>query len=298
MSSVGSAPRRLDHAVLPVGHLSEARARLGLLGFTVAPDANHPFGTRNCCVYFEDGTFLEPLAVGQRETCEAEALAGNAFVARDQAYRFRNGEEGFSALAFGSDDADADDEAFRKAGIGGGAPLAFSRVFETPSGGHDEAAFRLAFASDLRAPDAFFFTCQRIQVPHIDRRELEVHDNAVVGLAEVVLCEANPTDFQYMLQTVVRRRDIEAHSFGLTLEAGGASVSALTPDGLEGFFGQSLDLAGRGLRLAGLVFRSSDLSHVATLLETNGVDFSRHGKRLVVPPAKGQGAFFAFEDFA
>ena len=59
-----SLHKPLDHVVLPVADLGVARARLTALGFTVAPDGLHPFGTANCCVYLADGTFLEPLAVG------------------------------------------------------------------------------------------------------------------------------------------------------------------------------------------------------------------------------------------
>ena len=58
--------RRIDHCVLPVADLAGARDRLTRLGFTVAPEGRHPFGTHNACVYFADDTFLEPLAVGDR----------------------------------------------------------------------------------------------------------------------------------------------------------------------------------------------------------------------------------------
>ncbi|TIX38964.1 MAG: VOC family protein, partial [Mesorhizobium sp.] len=56
-------PHPLDHLVLPTASLDVARARLTLLGFTVAPTGIHPFGTENCCVFLTDGTYLEPLAV-------------------------------------------------------------------------------------------------------------------------------------------------------------------------------------------------------------------------------------------
>ena len=151
--------RAIDHAVLPVESLEEARERLSALGFTVAPDGVHPFGTENACVYFSDGTFLEPLAIAQREDCEATAQEGNVFTARDQAFRFRCGENGFSAVAFASDDAKRDQKAFRKAGFSAGKKLKFKRKFTDAKGKSGNVEFRLAFAADLRAPDAFFFTC-------------------------------------------------------------------------------------------------------------------------------------------
>eukprot|EP01133_Synstelium_polycarpum_P029511 gene29511-36177_t len=42
-------PRPVDHLVLPVVELDTARQRLEALGFTVAPSAQHPFGTENAC---------------------------------------------------------------------------------------------------------------------------------------------------------------------------------------------------------------------------------------------------------
>jgi hypothetical protein len=73
---------------LPVEDLDTARARHSALGFTVAADARHPFGTENACVFFADGTYLEPLALPSVKSAR-KRREGNVFVARDQAYRFR-----------------------------------------------------------------------------------------------------------------------------------------------------------------------------------------------------------------
>ncbi|NKC02735.1 VOC family protein [Ochrobactrum haematophilum] len=50
-SDLARNARSVDHLVLPVEQLDEARARLSLLGFTVAPNAQHPFGTANVCSF-------------------------------------------------------------------------------------------------------------------------------------------------------------------------------------------------------------------------------------------------------
>ena len=47
MSLSKRTTRPLDHLVLPVDTLTQARRRLSNLGFTVADDARHPFGTEN-----------------------------------------------------------------------------------------------------------------------------------------------------------------------------------------------------------------------------------------------------------
>lgn len=89
---------RVDHLVLPVRDLAVAAARLKVLGFTVAPQALHPFGTENACVFFRDGTYLEPLTIADRVSYIASVERGDVFTGRDQAFRRSYGQEGFLPL--------------------------------------------------------------------------------------------------------------------------------------------------------------------------------------------------------
>lgn len=251
--------RAVDHVVLPTGNLGVARSRLMELGFTVAPDALHPFGTKNACVFFSDGTYLEPLAVAQREACEQAARDGNQFVRWDQAYRFRQGEEGFSALVMKTVDADADRVRFEKECISAGSNLRFSRPFETPSGEQATASFELAFAADLRSPDVLFFNCQRINAPSVDRSVLERHENSVTAISQIILSEPNPSDFQYLLQQIVEQREVNAHSFGIELASQNANIIALNHAGLKGYFGTDTKTDGRGLKLRAWFSKSPTL---------------------------------------
>lgn len=289
-------PRSIDHVVMPTVDLKVARTRLTALGFSVAPEATHPFGTANACVYFPDGTYLEPLSIGSREAWEEAVQSENVFVARDRAYRFRVGPEGISALALSSHSALDDDRRFHETGISGGPPLSFSRRFETAAGEAAEAGFKLAFAADFRSPDAFFFTCERTVVPAIDRSALEAHANGVLGISEIVLSEPNPSDFQYLLQEIADEREVDAHSFGVTLALENGELKALTPEGVTAYFGVTLDRRCRGLRFEAIVFTVADLASTKDLLDKAGIATSLRGRRLVVSPAAGQGAIFAFEE--
>ena len=154
-SGAGAEP--LDHVVLPVAELGVARARLTALGFTVAPDGVHPFGTANCCVYLPDGTFLEPLAIGDAEQASASARGGNVFTARDAAYRRDVGNDGFSALVLATGDAGADHAAFAKAGFSAGRSSSSRGLSSMRRAASDTASFRLAFAADPRARRSFLF---------------------------------------------------------------------------------------------------------------------------------------------
>ncbi|MEM8750821.1 MAG: VOC family protein [Pseudomonadota bacterium] len=295
-----TSPRLIDHLVLPVAEIDDARERYSALGFTVAPNGLHPFGTENCCIFFRDGTFLEPLGIAQRETCEEKALKGNTFVANDQTYRFRRGLEGFSHVVLKTDDAKADHKLFGKAGILGGKMVRFSRAFQTPDGEKGRVAFHLAFASDQRSPDSPFFSCEVLNAPKVDRSALQTHDNGVMGLKEILISEPNPTDFQYMLQTLLNQREMDANSFGMSFHTGNCDVSVLSPEGLAGLFGvhvnRSSDDNERGMRFEAFVLAVSSLETLRAHLDAKGVEYSTHNGRVVVPPAPGQGMPILFEE--
>lgn len=287
--------RHLDHLVMPVPDLAISQARHGALGFTVAAQARHPFGTENTCVFFADETYLEPLAVASREECEAAAIEGNVFVARDQAYRFRNGDNGFSAMVVSSSDASADHARFCRLGMSGGKPLSFSRPVKQPGGGERTASFRLAFTGDLRTPDFHAFAVERLDVPAVNSALMQ-HGNGVSGISAVVLSEPNPADFQYFLQELADNRKVEAHSFGIQVALDGAAINVLNPDGMRAWFGRLPTCEGRGLRARAIIFKTSNLDALAKHFAQTGIANRKIGGRLIVDEMPGQGAIYAFEE--
>lgn len=286
----------LDHLVLPTVNIALARERLGKLGFTVAPDARHPFGTENACVFFADKTYLEPLAVASLDECERSIDEGNIFVARDQAYRFRLGEEGFSAVVFGTDDAIADDKRFRSSSISAGQMLDFSRMMKMPDGAETMAGFRLAFAADLRAPDFLAFCCQRINPLPADRSVLERHDNGVSGIARVAISTSRPAAYRHFFEEIIGSPQVSEHSFGLTIKAANVDVELLTSAGMEAFYDLPVTADDPGLRARAILFKTRDLSVTSSHFAANGVTYTRKSNRLLARLAPGSGALFAFEE--
>jgi hypothetical protein len=286
--------RAIDHCVLPVADLGTARKRLASLGFVVAPEGAHPFGTANCCVYLADGTFLEPLAQADGRAEREAARQGNMFTARDLAYRYRRGEEGFSALVFGTDDAAADHTMFVEAGFSGGGVLDFSRGFTDASGKTDKASFRLAFAGDWRAPDCFFFTCQRVRVPEVDRSALQAHGNGATGIKGIVLAAPHARDFIDFIATAANAGPVGEGSDATQVEAANAVIELLDGKAVERRFGVCPP-ADPGLRLHAIRFGVKDLEATETLLRDAGIKYDRRDGGLIVHPAPGQGAIFVFE---
>lgn len=275
--------RALDHLVLPTASVDAARDRLTRLGFTVAPNGVHPFGTINACVYFTGGTFLEALALGDGEAAAIAIAHGNVFVARDHVFRAMRGEEGFSAIVLASDDADRDHAAFAKLDISGGDMLTFSRPSADAHGKVGTATFKLAFAADIETADAFLFTCQRIDAPAIDRSSLERHANGATGVCEIVAGE-HAGSFIRLIERAVGR---SPHDTTHAVEFTNVAMRMVGPDDPPGV-GES------GATLAAIAFTVRDLGAVSHLFEAGGIDYLATPAGLVVPPAVGQGATFIF----
>ena len=294
--STGTA-RHIDHLVLPTGSLEAARARLSRLGFQVAPVGIHPFGTSNVCIYLADGTFLEPLARSDESRAKAAAADGNLFVARDAAFRSQCGEDGFSAIAFETEDAAVDHTAFKHEGYSAGPMLEFSRDFVDASGRTDRASFLLAFAADPDAPDVFFFTCQRVATPNADRSGLERHPNGVQGLKTVVLAASEAGRFERFIRATSRAAINRRSSNRICLSAANAAIELVDDAELVRQFGATCGQQ-RGLQARAIVFAVGSLRATRSWLESHDVDCEAKLGRLIVPPAPGQGAIFVFEELS
>ncbi|WP_093001222.1 VOC family protein [Rhizobium sp. NFR07] len=287
--------RKIDHLVLPVSDLARTRSRLADLGFTVAPDGHHPFGTANACVFFEDGTYLEPLALADRRKAGAAAKRGNVFTDRDLIYRGRRGREGFSAFVVASDDAAADHARFSAAGISAGQPLEFGRMMVSPGGDTLEARFQLAFAAAEASPDFFAFAVQRLVSFPQDMGALRSHANAVVGIKEIVLSAEDPLQSAQLLTHVLQVQGEEGET-GLAFPVENSRVRVLDPEQLAHDFGAPVRGGATGLSGQVVVFRTTDLAVTEIILAANDVAFIRRDGRVLVSPAPGQGVLFGFEE--
>jgi len=278
-------PRNIDHVVLPVPSLEVARSRYEQLGFSVNEDARHDFGSENACIFFENGTYLEPLAIGHRETIEEGIRKGNNFLSRDAGYRFRHGDDGFSMVCFAGENAKSGKRAFREAGWRTGKIVTVRRP---------GVEVRAIFALDERAPDISLFRCERPDGPPHFPSELTSHVNGARKLATVTLFEEVPSDFQYYLQTVAGQRHVHADSFGIEFKQPNGSVEVFNRDGMKVHYGADDMPKGRGLRAAAIDIQVNSLDKTMNILEKNSVQAHRVGGRLVVPPAAGQGYWLAF----
>jgi len=280
----------IDHLVLPVTTLGLARARLSALGFTVAPDARHPFGSGNCCVFFENRTYLEPITILNRNAADLAASEGIFFVKRLKRFMERRGE-GFAMLALKTDDAEATQARLEKAGVAGGPLFRFSRTATLDGGSEQEIGFVLAYANSGDAPDATIFACQHLAPDVLFQPQYLEHANSAAGIAAAVAVSEKPDDFRSLLE--VSGGDVTASSSGLEAKIGAQSIELLTPEAFRERYDVPPPDPRRGLLFAGIDIGVLDLGRAA---KCAGAAARRHRDRIVVPPAPGLSVVLAFQE--
>jgi len=284
----------IDHVVLSLPDLDAARARFELLGFNVADNARHHFGTENAIIGFANGTFIEPLAIGDENRVKKHIDKRHPFVVHDNAFRFHHRdapdaefEGGFSMLAFGGKNAKKLRKKFKKAGLRTGKLAKVKRP---------GLEVRIVFAMDERANESFLLVCERKDGPPIFDEQLTAHANGAIGLTRIVLVDENPGDFSDYLQTVCRSQDVEATGDGVDILGANGTLSLYTPDGLQKNYGVELtpstDRAGP--RLVAYEIGVASLDETAMMLASRAIDVRQVGHRLIVANAPGQGSVLAF----
>lgn len=284
--------RAIDHLVLSFDDLVTVRERLGALGFTVAPDAVHPFGTGNACVFLADGVYLEPLAVVDA-AAQAEALAaGNVFVARDAAFRAEHDLPGFSGLAFRSADALGDREALTAQDLAEPATVDFSRTFRQGDGAEATLSFRLAFARLLPGFAASLFFCEARHSVTPDRSALARHANGAKGLERIVVVGTVDEETRRLLETIAGSTLTSDGSGGATLALANVDLEFLTPSLAQARYGVAA--VDDRLRLAGMVLSVADIEQARAALAPDVI--TERPERIVATLGPASTPFIAFEE--
>jgi hypothetical protein len=284
--------RGLDHLVHVVRDLDAAGNLYGRLGFTVGARNRHPWGTHNRIVQLP-GFFIELLTVGEPDEIIEPASGTISFGAFTRDVLARG--EGLAMLVLEGRDAEADAQAFRRAGIGDFAPFRFERDGRTPDGRSVRLGFSLAFARDPLALDTCFFTCQQHYPENFWNPAFQAHANGANAIGAVVLVAENPTDHHIFLSAFSGVRDLHATSTGVTVETPRGAIQAMDPAAFRLHYGVEPPDVSAGARLAAAKFIVRDVAAMRTLLGAAGIAATEHMGRLVVGPDVALGATLAFE---
>lgn len=226
--------RGLDHLVVAVRDLAAAGGAWEALGFTVTPQAYHPWGTTNRLVQL-DGFFVEILAVD--DPSKIEEPAGNVFSFGAFNRDFLRAREAASMLVLESTDPAGDRADFERLGLHCFDPFSFERSATFKDGSTGQVAFDLTFVRDEAAPDLGFFTCRNRFPDTFWRPEFQVHANGARCVTEIVMVAEDPADHHEFLGGFTGQRDMRATSLGIELKTPRGKISVLTPAAYEFLFG-------------------------------------------------------------
>jgi catechol 2,3-dioxygenase-like lactoylglutathione lyase family enzyme len=285
-------PRGIDHLVLAVRDLESARDTYRRLGFTLTPEARHPFGTRNSLVQL-DGQFLELVAIGDAANIPEASASVFSFAAFNRDFLARR--EGLSMLVLRSDDTFVTHAELATAGLRTYDPVPFERVARGPDGSERKVAFTMDFVSDPRIEDAAFFTCQHHHPENFWRAEFQRHANGARGVESVIMVADDPASYGAFL---VAFSGAEAHLTtpdGVFIDTGRGRVELLTPAAASAVLGGSVE--GGAPRFIAYRIGTDDLAKAATALRAGGIGVAERGRFLIVPAQEALGVAVIFSEW-
>lgn len=216
--------RNLDHLVLVTNDLDQNRVDLTRFGFFVAADGVHPFGTKNACVFFQDGTYFEPVAIHNAQIAAQAAAEGNAFVQKFKDYTGAIADKGFSGMALTSDDVSADHTLFKSHDLLLSPTFSFSRGLKLADGSEKTVSFHINFVDGGEQDQFLGFAIQR-EVPLPDgKNDLTIHPNGVVGIQKLYLQSQAPEDYRDYLAVLTGDQTPQQTGDELVFEIGERSL--------------------------------------------------------------------------
>jgi len=295
-------PRTLDHLVLCVSGLEQARASYRALGFTLTPPATLPFGTRNSLVQLQGQNFLELLALDEEGEVPAHDLPHRySFGVHNQDF-LRHYGEGMSMVVFAGSDARADVKAFQESGLVTYEPVDFGRHAKLPDGQIVQLAFSLAFVTNSDMPGLAFFTCQQRHAPALFwKPEYQRHANGAERLVEVVMSASEPAAFgDFFGRLTDGPVAVDDDGGGIRVGSASNRISVLTPGRLRERFPELDGDARLGHehtpRFMGYRVAVADVLAVRRILDRNDIPHRVTAKSLVVSPAAAHGVAIEFSE--
>ena len=288
MTATGPA---IDHLVLAWHDLAAARRQYERFGFTLTPEALHPFGTGNSLAQLQ-GSFLELLAVVEPEKLVPPSEGRFSFGAFNAGFLAKR--EGLSMLVLTSDDAARDNKTWAARGLATYEPLHFSRQAKQPDGGSATVAFSLAFAVDPTMPEAAFFVCQQHNPEAFWQAQYQSHANGAHGIAAVTMAAESPAARRAFFERMVSPEAVAETAEGLTVSLRGGRIEVLSPAALQSRFASPLAVGATGATFVAATIAVQDIAALEALLAENAVPFARRGDAIEIAPDQAGGTLLEF----
>jgi catechol 2,3-dioxygenase-like lactoylglutathione lyase family enzyme len=274
----------IDHAIVGVRNLEQARASYQRLGFQATPRGRHVgWGTANYCLMFADD-YLELLGIVD----PAEFT--------NDLERFLAEREGLLALALRSTDPEATHAAWQDAGL---APDEIADL-----GRRLEPDLELRFANVMLPPAATggvrLFACTALTPEPMRQTAWLHHPNGAQGIASVTVAVDDPESFYEPMAQVFGSICLTQTDDTLAVHTGNGVLLFVTPDDLDMLHPEleaiATDAVSDGApTLAALSLTVRDLGVTAAWLDHQGIAYRRDsGGTIGVPPEHTHGVMLEF----
>jgi hypothetical protein len=281
----------LDHIVHAVRDLDAAAELYRRAGFTVGARNRHPWGTHNRIVQFP-GSFVELITVGEPGLILSPPTGSFSFGGFTGDFLARG--EGLSMLVLEGKGAAADVAAFHEAGIGHFDKFDFEREAKRPDGSTVKVGFSLAFATDPKAPDTGYFTCQQHYPENFWNPAFQTHPNGVAGIAGVTLVAENPADHADFFRAYAGVTDVKSNSNGIAIKTPRGEIQVMDSTAYRRHFVVDPPDLTHGARLAAIRFSLRDKTALMSALGKGGIVSAEHMGNVIIPPDIACGATLIF----
>ena len=284
-------PHGLDHIVHAVRDLDAAAEFYGRAGFTVGARNRHPWGTHNRIVQFP-GFFIELITVGEPELILTPrgSFSFGGFT-RD----FLARGEGLSMLVLEGKGVAVDVAAFHQAGIGHFDKFDFERDAKRPDGSTVKVGFSLAFATDPKAPDIGYFTCQQHYPENFWNPAFQAHANGVAGIAGVTMVAENPLDHGAFLRAFSGVSEVTSNPKGIAIKTPRGEIEVMDSTSYRQHFAAEPPAVTRGARLAAIRLSLDNKAALMSALGKGGIAPAEHMGNVIIPSDAAFGATLIFE---
>lgn len=286
--------RGIDHLVLCVNDLSAARETYEALGFTMTPNAQHPFGTGNILAQL-DGCFLEVLSVTEPEDIPPARGNNFSFGAFNQA--FLEKRQGMSMLVMDSADEVADRDEFTRKNMHLYEPFTFQRIAKLPGGKEATVGFSLTFTDTPALDGLAFFTCKQWRPDLFWKPDYQSHANGATLISDVFIVtediESAGKFLSDLADAPISRDDEDAKSVATTR----GHLSVLMPDTFDARFPSAInELASPTPFFAGFELAVGNIETAKKHLENNGFNVKEHNGQCWLAPSEAFNCLIALKE--
>ncbi len=271
----------IDHVIVGVRDLEQARATYQRLGFRPTPRGRHVgWGTANYCLMFEQD-YVELLGIVDpaRFTNDLD--------------RFLEDREGLLSIVLRTGDPEATRDAWRGAGLEAAEIAELARLLEPET----ELRFRNVMLGAEATGGVPMFACAHLTPGPMRQAEWLAHPNGAVSIRSITVVAEDPAAYWDPMGRVFGTTSLTDTDDTLAVHTGqGGVVLFVTPDDLEVLHPEFEAVRAEGQPvIAALTLRVDDPDATAAFLDGQGVPYRRNAAGTVgIAPEHTHGVLLEF----